>query len=94
MAGAKRRRPDVVDEEPGQIYETLREGDSTPAWGLFCRPGTAQVSVFPDARDGRGIADVVRLDQGHSEGFEPRTTEMLVRMMCEAPGGKARALGV
>lgn len=92
-AGPKIRLPDVVDEEPGKIYDTLSEGHSTPAWGLFARPGTAQVSVFPDARDGRVIADVVRLDKGHTEGFEPRITETLVRMMCEAPGGKARERG-
>lgn len=49
-AGAKSRLPDVVDEEPGQIYDTLSEGHSTAAWGLFPRPGTAEVSVFPGAR--------------------------------------------
>lgn len=89
-AGPRIRLPDVVDDEPGQIYDTLSEGHSTPAWGLFPRPGAAQVYVFPDARDGRVIADVVRLDKGHTEGLEPRITETLVRMMVEAPGGKAR----
>jgi hypothetical protein len=93
VASAKRRLQDVVDEAPGQIHDTLSEGHSTPAWGLFPRPGTAQVSVFRDARDGRVIADVVRLDKGQTEGFEPRITGRLVRMVCEAPGGKARALG-
>ena len=38
------------------------------------------------------IADVVRLDKGHTEGLEPRITETLVAMMTAAPGGKARAL--
>ena len=89
-AGAKIRLPDVVDEEPGQIYDTLSEGNSSPAWGLFPRPGTAEVSEFPGARDGRVIADVVRLDKGHTEGLEPKITETLVRMIAAAPGGKAR----
>ncbi len=89
-AGARVRLPDVVDDEPGQIYDTTSEGQSTPAWGLFPRPGTAQVYVFPDAQDGRVIADVVRMDKGHTEGLEPRITETLVRMMADAPGGKAR----
>jgi pimeloyl-ACP methyl ester carboxylesterase len=89
-AGPKTRLPDVVDVEPGKIYDTLSEGHSTPAWGLFPRPGTAQLYVFPGARDGRVIADVIRLDKGHTEGLEPNIAETLVRMICEAPGGKAR----
>ena len=60
--------------------------------GLEPRPGTAQVYLYPDARDGRLIADVVRLDKGHTEGLEPRITETLVRHMVEAPGGKVQHL--
>jgi pimeloyl-ACP methyl ester carboxylesterase len=89
-AGARVRLDDVVDEEPGKIYDTTREGNSTPAWGLAARPGTAQVYVYPDARDGRVIADVVRLDKGHTEGLEPRITETLIKMIVAAPGGKAQ----
>ncbi|MCZ7575599.1 MAG: hypothetical protein M5U18_00450 [Dehalococcoidia bacterium] len=47
--------------------------------------------VYPNARDGRVIADVVRLDKGHTEGLEPRITEELISMVAGAPGGKARA---
>jgi hypothetical protein len=88
-AGARQRLPDIVDTEPGQIHDTLREGKSTPAWGLLPRPGTAQVYVYPNARDGRVIADVVRLDKGHTEGLEPKVTEELIKLMVSAPGGKA-----
>jgi pimeloyl-ACP methyl ester carboxylesterase len=91
-AGPRKRLPDVVDAEPGKIHDTLREGRSNAAWGLSPRPGTAEVWVYPGARDGRVIADVVRLDKGHTEGLEPRITETLVKMMVDAPGGKARAL--
>jgi hypothetical protein len=49
--------------------------------------------VYPGARDGRVIADVIRIDKGHTEGLEPRVTEELIRLMVSAPGGKARALG-
>ncbi len=90
-AGPRVRLADVVDDQPGQIYDTSREGKSTPAWGLLPRPGTAQVYVYPNARDGRVIADVVRLDKGHTEGLEPRITEELISMVAGAPGGKARA---
>ena len=88
-AGPRKQLADIVDTEPGQIYDTLRDGKSTPAWGLRPRPGTARIWVYPGARDGRLIADVVRLDKGHTEGLEPKVTEALVKMMVEAPGGKA-----
>ena len=39
---------------------------------------------------GRVIADVVRLDKGHTEGLEPRITEELIKLMVSAPGGKLR----
>ena len=89
-AGPRVRLADVIDDEPGQIYDTIREGKSTPAWGLSPRPGTAQVYLYPNARGGRLIADVVRLDKGHTEGLEPRITEALIKMMVAAPGGKGR----
>jgi hypothetical protein len=92
-AGTRVRLPDVIDQEPGLIYDTLREGRSNSAWGLLPRPGVAQVYVYPNARGGRVIADVVRLDKGHTEGLEPRITEELIRMMVTAPGGKAQQIG-
>lgn len=91
-AGPRVRLPDVVDEEPGRIHDTKREGRSNAGWGLLPRPGTAQVHVYPNARDGRVIADVVRLDKGHTEGLEPRITQKLVESMISAPGGKLQAL--
>ena len=62
--------------------------------GLAARPGTAQVYVYPDAKNGRLIADVVRLDKGHTEGLEPKITEQLIKMMVAAPGGKLRQASV
>lgn len=89
-AGPRVRLPDVIDEQPGLVHDTTREGRSSPAWGLAARPGTAQLYVYPNARGGRVIADVVRLDKGHIEGLEPRITEKLVELMLSAPGGKLR----
>jgi hypothetical protein len=86
-ASPRVRLPDVVDDEPGRIYDT--RGNSSPAWGLLPRPGTAQVYVYPNARDARVIVDVVRLDKGHTEGLEPNITEELIKMIVAAPGGKA-----
>jgi hypothetical protein len=51
-------------------------------------PGKAQVFTFPGCKDGRVVADVVRLDKGHTEGLEPKITEELVKLMLSAPGGK------
>ena len=91
-AGTRVRMPDVVDTEAGQIFDQSRDGYSTKAWGLKPGPGTAQVYVYPDARDGRVIADIVRLDKGHTEGLEPHVTEEIIKLMAQEPGGKLASL--
>ena len=90
-AGPRVQLADVVDIEPGQVHDQRPEGKSSASWGFAARPGTAQIYLYPDARDRRVIADVVRLDKGHTEGLEPRITEELIKLMVSAPGGKARA---
>ena len=45
------------------------------------RPGRAQVYRYPDCSDGRVVADVIRLDKGHTEGLEPNVTEEIVKLM-------------
>jgi len=87
--GARIRAEDVVDTEAGWVYDSARAG--YPVWGMKARPGTAQVYVYPDCDDGRVVADVVRLDKGHTEGLEPRVTERIIQLMVSAPGGKLRA---
>lgn len=90
-AGSPVRMPDVVDDQPGRIHDRRWDGRATPGWGREPAPGTARIYVYPGARDGRLIADVVRMDKGHTEGLEPRITAELVRMMVAAPGGKLRS---
>jgi hypothetical protein len=90
-AGPRLRMPDIVDTEKGQV--TGATPGRGPSWGREARPGTAEVYVFPNARGGRAIADVVRLDKGHTEGYEPKVTEELIKMIVAAPGGKLMALG-
>jgi pimeloyl-ACP methyl ester carboxylesterase len=82
------RQADVVDEAPGKIYDTRRVDGTSPSWGMLPRPGTAAVYLFEKADGGRVIADVVRLDKGHTEGLEPRITEKLIDLVVSAPGGK------
>lgn len=87
-AGARIALPAVVDDSGGQVHDGRFEGRYTKSWGRQPRGGTAKVWVYPDARDGRVIADVVRLDKGHTEGLEPNVTRRLLELVVGAPGGK------
>lgn len=89
--GARVRREDIIDDKPGHVWDYARAG--YPVWGMKARPGTAQVFVYPGCRDGRIVADVMRLDKGHTEGLEPNITEALIKLMVSAPGGKVRGGG-
>jgi poly(3-hydroxybutyrate) depolymerase len=85
---ARARRPDVVDDRPGYVHDGGRQNPGSRAWGLLPRPGTAEVFVYPGCDDGRVVADVVRIDKGHTEGLEPAVTEALVSLMVSASGGR------
>jgi pimeloyl-ACP methyl ester carboxylesterase len=78
----------IVDTKAGYIYDRSRQNPPNPPWGLLPRPGTAQVYVYPTCKDGRVVADVVRLEKGHTEGLKPNVTEALVKLMISASGGK------
>ncbi|MDO8273300.1 MAG: alpha/beta hydrolase [Gammaproteobacteria bacterium] len=78
---ARVRREDVIDTEAGRTHDSGSQNPGTREWGLLPRPGTAQVYEYPNCADGRVVADVVRLDKGHTEGLEPRIVETIVGMM-------------
>lgn len=84
--GQRVREEDVVDRSPGWVQDTARMG--YPVWGMAARPGSAEVFVYPDCEGGRVVADVVRIDKGHTEGLEPQVTERILEFMVSAPGGK------
>jgi hypothetical protein len=86
--GARHSPEEIVDTKGGYIYDSTRQNPPNPAWGLLPAPGKARVYVYPDCKDGRIVADVVRIDKGHTEGLEPKITEELVRLMVSARGGK------
>jgi len=88
--GARVRRADIVDTTKG--YVTGAAPGRGASWGLAARPGTADVFEYPECRDGKVVADVLRMDKGHTEGLEPKVTESLIRMIVSAKGGKAQAL--
>jgi hypothetical protein len=82
--GARVRKPDIVDTKPGYVYDSTRQNPPNPSWGLLPRPGKAEVYQFANCKGGRVVADVVRIDKGHTEGLEPRVTEQLIKLMLSA----------
>ncbi|MDB5474993.1 MAG: hypothetical protein JWP49_504 [Phenylobacterium sp.] len=87
---ARVEKAEVVDAKPGYVWDYARQG--YPVWGMKARPGKAKLYVYPNCKGGRVVADVVRLDKGHTEGLEPKVTETIVRLIAAAPGGKAQKL--
>ncbi|HJZ67796.1 MAG TPA: alpha/beta hydrolase [Blastocatellia bacterium] len=86
--GPRRKQDDIVDSKSGYVYDSTRQNPPNPSWGLLPAPGKAEVYVYPDCKDGRLVADVVRLNKGHTEGLEPKVTEELIKLMLSAKGGK------
>jgi pimeloyl-ACP methyl ester carboxylesterase len=87
---ARVREDDIVDTKAGYVYSAARLEERNLGWGVEPRPGTAEVYVYPGCDEGKVVADVVRLDKGHTEGLEPLVTEHLIQMMVNAPNGKIR----
>lgn len=87
---ARVQHEDVVDTVAGYIYDSRSAEDkpSIAGWGGMPGPGTAEVYEFPNCDDGYVVADVIRLDKGHTEGLEPRVTERLVQLMLSASNTK------
>jgi pimeloyl-ACP methyl ester carboxylesterase len=88
--GSRGKPVDVVDDAAGYVFDRTRQDPPNPSWGLLPAPGKAQLSVYSGCKDGRVVADAVRLDKGHTEGLEPRITEELVKLMVSAKGGKLK----
>jgi poly(3-hydroxybutyrate) depolymerase len=85
---AKPKHSELVDTQAGYVYDGSRQNPGSKGWGLLPRPGKAEVFLYKGCKDGRVVADVMRLDKGHTEGLEPRVTEELVKLMVAARGGK------
>jgi hypothetical protein len=84
-AGPRVREPDVVDDQPGQVHDGRFEGRYVNSWGREPRPGVARVWTYPNADGGRVVADVVRVDKGHTEGLEPNIVRRLLELVVSAP---------
>ena len=93
MLGRTKAR-EVVDIKAGYVYDGTRQDPGSKAWGLLPRPGRAEILSYRNCRDERVVADVVRIDKGHTEGLEPRITEELVKLMLSARGARSsKAVG-
>jgi hypothetical protein len=86
--GPQKKVEEIVDTKAGYVFDGSRQNPPVPAWGLTPAPGKAVVYQYPNCKDGRVVADVVRVDKGHTEGLEPNVTEALVKLMLSAKGGK------
>jgi pimeloyl-ACP methyl ester carboxylesterase len=71
----------IIDRYPGYIYDSRTQTNTNPIWGRQARPGSAQVYLYPACAEGRFVADIVRLDKGHTEGLEPQITEAIVKLI-------------
>ena len=94
--GPRVKRADIVDAQGGKVSDTRTAETGRPTragWGGLPGPGTAEVYVFPGCRNGRVVADVIRLKKGHTEGLEPKVTEEIVKLMTSASGGAAQRGG-
>ena len=74
----------MVDARAGYVQDTRPQPNPNKVWGLNARPGTARIYAYPKCEGGRVVADVVRLDKGHTEGLEPQVTDAIVKMMMAA----------
>lgn len=81
---AQARPTTVVDAKAGYVQDTRPQPNPSKVWGGPARPGSAKIYAYPKCEGGRVVADVVRLDKGHTEGLEPNVTEAIVKLMLAA----------
>jgi len=78
----------VLDPKAGYVWDSTRQDPGTDGWGHYPKSGRAKVFVFPNCADGRVVADVIRLQKGHTEGYEPNITDAILALAVSAKGGK------
>ena len=89
--GARGAAKEIVDTKAGYIYDRSRQNPPNPSWGLLPGPGTAHVMTYAGCKDGRVVADVVRIDKGHTEGLEPNDHRRARRLDAVREGRQAAA---
>ena len=86
--GARVQLPDVIDPKPGYVWDSTRQDPGTDGWGHYPKSGRALVYQFPGCKDGRVVVDIVKLQKGHTEGYEPNITDKIIALALSAKGGK------
>jgi hypothetical protein len=86
--GARAQLPDVIDPKQGYVWDSTRQDPGTDGWGHYPKSGRAQVYQFPNCKDGRVVADIVKMQKGHTEGYEPNVTDKIMELAVSAKGGK------
>lgn len=85
---AREELPEVIDPKPGYVWDPTRQDPGSDGWGHYPKSGRALVYVFPHCKDGRVVADVVKKQKGHTEGYEPNITDKIIELAISAKGGK------
>ena len=88
VCGPRVQLPDVIDPKAGYVWDATRQDPGTDGWGHAPKSGRALVYQFPNCKDGRIVADFVKLQKGHTEGYEPNVTDAIIAMAVKARGGK------
>jgi hypothetical protein len=87
---AQSRKPDVVDNRAGYVWDSRSPRTRSTQSGRKPRPGRAEVFEYPECNGGHVVADVIRLDKGHTEGLEPNVTERIVQLMLSVRQGVSK----
>lgn len=82
--GKRQSRASVQDTRAG--YVTGSNQPRNASYGRLARPGVSRVMVYPDCQEGRLVADIMRMDKGHTEGLEPAISEEILRLISHGPG--------
>jgi len=77
------QRANVGDTEAGYVHDSGHQNPASRAWGRLPRGGVAHIFEYPGCDNGRVVADVVRIDKGHTEGLEPRVVDEILGMMAK-----------
>jgi pimeloyl-ACP methyl ester carboxylesterase len=86
--GKREELPEVIDPKAGYVWDSTRQDPGADGWGHYPKSGRAKVYVFPHCKDGWIVADVVKLQKGHTEGYEPNITDKIIELAVSAKGGK------
>jgi pimeloyl-ACP methyl ester carboxylesterase len=86
--GKRVELPEVIDPKPGYVWDASRQDPGSDGWGHYPKSGRAKVYVFPNCKDNRVVADVVKIAKGHTEGYEPNVTDKIIELAVSAKGGK------